>query len=224
MANIKAVEGNAEDRQRISTVYTRAFAHDPVIEYMLGMTPEKKSAYLPKYFDYLTVAASLNKGLFFEANDWSSCAVCMPPQQKIDSPRTLIPSGLIWMTLDVGIASSWRMISEFPSAVGPAKKKGLGNQKDFYYLFFIATDPDHQGQGLASAIIRVLQERAGKEGLPIWLEATTTKSRDTYQRLGFKEVEEVRAGKGKVNADGIREKDGKGVPLWAMIWWPESKA
>lgn len=80
------------------------------------------------------------------------------------------------------------------------------------------TDP-----GLAPAILRKVLERAGKEGLPVWIEATTERSRHTYRKVGFEDVAEVKLGKGKVNAEGRLEKGGPGVSMFAMIWWPEKK-
>lgn len=65
------------------------------------------------------------------------------------------------------------------------------------------------------------QEKAQAENLPIWLEATTPDSRNLYLSLGFQEIEEVILGKGKVMADGTPKTGGSGVPLYAMVWWPE---
>ena len=56
--------------------------------------------------------------------------------------------------------------------------------------------------------------------MPIWLEATTMRSRDVYLKLGFKVVEEMVLGKGEAGADGRAKKGGEGVKIWAMIWRP----
>lgn len=66
------------------------------------------------------------------------------------------------------------------------------------------------------------QEIARAANLPIWLEATTAKSRNLYLSLGFQEIEKITLGKGKVTADATPKKGGPGVSLWAMVWWPES--
>jgi ribosomal protein S18 acetylase RimI-like enzyme len=116
--------------------------------------------------------------------------------------------------------SKQRMLYEFPSLTDPAKKKGLKGQKNYYYVFFVGTDPNAQGQGMCSAIMRECQARAAKEGLPVWLEATTEKSMKIYSNLGWELVEEMVLGKGKAKADGALEKGGEGVKFWAMVWWP----
>ena len=56
--------------------------------------------------------------------------------------------------------------------------------------------------------------------MPIWLEATTPRSRDVYLKLGFEVVEEIVLGKGKAGEDGRAKKGGEGVKVWAMIWRP----
>jgi hypothetical protein len=76
------------------------------------------------------------------------------------------------------------------------------------------------GLGLAKAIIQDHQKTARAANLPIWLEATTAGSRALYLSMGFKEVEEIRLGKGKVAADASIQPHGPGVTLWAMVWWP----
>jgi hypothetical protein len=65
------------------------------------------------------------------------------------------------------------------------------------------------------------QRTAQADNLPIWLEATTPGSRSLYLSMGFEEVEEIVLGKGKVAADASLQTGGSGIPLWAMVWWPQ---
>lgn len=70
--------------------------------------------------------------------------------------------------------------------------------------------------------MRYHQRIAQSENLPIWLEATTRNSRDLYLSLGFQQIEEITLGKGKVTANAEVQAGGPGIPLYAMVWWPES--
>lgn len=53
----------------------------------------------------------------------------------------------------------------------------------------IGVDPDFQGQGLASKLIRPMLERIDAEGLPVCLETNTEENIAIYERFGF-EVKE----------------------------------
>lgn len=104
------------------------------------------------------------------------------------------------------------MLWDFQNQSDGCKKRGLRDDNGkkitrYNYLFFIATDPEARGQGLASKIVaRYQREHAD---LPMWLEATTRKSRDIYERCGFREVEEMKLGVGTHANSGVLEKGKK---------------
>jgi len=75
-----------------------------------------------------------------------------------------------------------------------------------YYLWLLAVDPDRQGRGIGSALMRPVLDRCDDEGVPAYLEATSTRNRDLYLRNGFEVVEMVHW-------------PGGGPPLWLM--WRE---
>lgn len=113
------------------------------------------------------------------------------------------------------------MFLEWEPMSNASKAKGLAGESRYYYVFFVATKESARGKGFCSAIMRDYQAIASREGVPIWLEATTVKSMRIYQKLGWEVVDELVLGKGKVNADGLPLKGGEGVPVWGMVWWPK---
>jgi GNAT superfamily N-acetyltransferase len=120
------------------------------------------------------------------------------------------------------------MLIEFDKESARCKNKGLrdekGNQiKKYHYLWFIGTDPEARGQGLASRLVALREEQVAADNVPIWLEATTERSRDVYAKQGFEVVDVMRLGQGTHNADGVPEKGGPGIRIWAMIWKPKKK-
>jgi GNAT superfamily N-acetyltransferase len=119
------------------------------------------------------------------------------------------------------VTARQRMLVEYTPLADAAKAKGLKGRKQYFYVFFLGTHPDARQKGLASAIMREYQARAAKEGVPLWLEATTAYSMRLYERLGFRIVDEMVLGKGKVDADGLECKGGEGVKIWGMIWEAE---
>ena len=115
------------------------------------------------------------------------------------------------------------MLLEFEPLTASARSLAIAKKEKYLYLFFIGTREDCRGRGYASTLIRRRQVLATEANLPIWLEATTVKSRDIYLKLGFEVVQEIVMGKGRVGSDGLVTKGEKaiGVPLWGMVWRPE---
>ena len=77
-----------------------------------------------------------------------------------------------------------------------------------YYTPYVGVEPESQGRGIGSALIRPILERCDREGVAAYLEATTPRNRALYLRNGFEVVEELRVPKG-------------GPPLWPM--WREPR-
>lgn len=168
-------------------------------------------------------AAQLNSAICQETNDFQSVAVWMPPGKRVDNEFTILQSGLVSVVLKLGLGGLKRIFIDFQASTDKAKKRYLKGVKRYWYLFFIATEEVARGKGLASRIIEGWKEVAKKEGLPIWLEATTARSRDVYVRCGFEVLEEMVIGKGTHASSGEVEKGGPGVSIWAMVWWPEKR-
>lgn len=90
------------------------------------------------------------------------------------------------------------------------------------HLFFVAKDcnsdtvytkPDVSIKELFSAIIKM----AASQGWPLYLEATSAHSRGVPESFGFRVVEEVTVGVGRVNEKGVAIEDGRGVSLWMAV-------
>lgn len=64
------------------------------------------------------------------------------------------------------------------------------------YLAFLATDPDHQGRGLGSSLLRAMAERCSAEGLPMYLENTKPENESFYRHHGFEVIHDIHLGPG----------------------------
>jgi Acetyltransferase (GNAT) domain len=122
------------------------------------------------------------------------------------------------------------MLLEYEPLTTSARSLALAPGEQHFYVFFVGTREDCRGRGLASSLLRNYQSRATAANMPIWLEATTAKSRDIYLKLGFESVQEIVLGKGRVGSDGLvvkasgdgdGEKEAIGVQVWGMVWRPE---
>jgi GNAT superfamily N-acetyltransferase len=71
-----------------------------------------------------------------------------------------------------------------------------------YYLMLLGVRPDHQGTGIGGALLRAVLDRADRDGVPAYLEATSLRNRALYERHGFEVTAELRTS--------------DCPPLWAM--------
>lgn len=76
-------------------------------------------------------------------------------------------------------------------------------EEPLYYLQFVSTVPAVQGQGIGSALLRDMLGRADREGLPSYLEATSSRNRALYERHGYVTT-------------GVFTLPDDGPPLWCM--------
>jgi GNAT superfamily N-acetyltransferase len=232
------IGGGSDRAAAAAALLGEVFKTDPVLNYMLHTMPtEKRMEFFPRYFRQLLTAAAVNHAVFDEA--WISdkpgdpkappacSAVWMPPGERVDALRSYFLPEFWQMLMGIGVSGLRRMLGDFQDQANKAKKMGLVNAdgsriKAYWYVFFIGTDAAARGKGLGSEIIRRMQAKCEEKALPIWLESTTARSHQLYQRLGFEDVTSWILGKGEVDADGYTKKNGEGVPIWAMVWFPKS--
>jgi GNAT superfamily N-acetyltransferase len=90
-----------------------------------------------------------------------------------------------------------------------AKVESNHPESDHHYLAFVGLEPELQGKGLGTALMRPVLERCERERLPAYLEASSPRNRACYERQGFAVTEEFSFPRG-------------GPPSWRM--WREPGA
>lgn len=206
-----------------TALHGESFKTDPVINFMLNkLSPEERQPYIPTWMGQLLKAEGLNGGIFDEVDSFASSALWIPPGQNMDNLRTYWEAGLLSVIYHLGISGVKKMLWDYQRRMGRVKADALKKRgwTEYYYLFFISTREEHRGKGLGAMLIDRFQARAGVEGKPIWLEATTEGSMRLYKRLGFQIVDEMVLGEGTADRNGNEENAGLGVRICAMIWEP----
>jgi GNAT superfamily N-acetyltransferase len=61
-----------------------------------------------------------------------------------------------------------------------------------WYLSLLGTDPDAQGQGLGSAVLKPVLEQCDSDGVGAYLESSKQRNLDFYARYGFRIAGELR--------------------------------
>jgi GNAT superfamily N-acetyltransferase len=59
------------------------------------------------------------------------------------------------------------------------------NGREHYYLWGLVVDPAHKQQGIGTALLKPVVEKADTEKKPIYLETHDEKNVNYYQRLDF---------------------------------------
>lgn len=162
------------DRSAVTATVAQAFADDQAWRYLLGAD---YLAHAPHFAGAL-FDGRVDDGTVWLVADGSAVAMW-------DRPRTAQATGP--MRPDI-----WE---DYAQRVGPAASARLAAYDDacsqvkpitpYWYLGVLATRPDRQRQGLASAVMAPALALADEAGVACCLETSSTKNRAYYDARGF---------------------------------------
>lgn len=169
------------DAARLEVVMAGAFHDDPVIGWLLP-DASRRPARLRRFFGIELRHLALPRGCVWTTNDLSAAALVLPPGRwRVPLSATLREGRAFGVGLGraarLGAAMEWRHAREVR---GP-----------HYYVRDVGVLPEMQGRGLGSALMAPTLERCDREGLPVYLEASSERSAALYERLGFERVSEL---------------------------------
>jgi GNAT superfamily N-acetyltransferase len=98
-----------------------------------------------------------------------------------------------------GIAGITNLVAVLPYVASHLKStlqlinmmESMHPHEPHWYLATLGTDPEVQGKGIGSALMRVVLGHCDDEGLPAYLESSKERNVPFYSRHGFKVVKEV---------------------------------
>ncbi|KAJ6486862.1 hypothetical protein C8R45DRAFT_1098132 [Mycena sanguinolenta] len=238
-------QARPSDFDEISVFDAHAFANDPEMNWFGGLTtaiadeaPAQKARSLENlrvFLDTINHSVALVGGRVTVVaipqesggEKLVAFAAWVPPHKIIEGTLTSIRAKAHRSIFAWGFTMWWRASVIFKPTIGALVKKALkakGYQEtDHYRLEITATDPEFQGKGYSSMLMKEGFEHCGSK--PITLEATTAHSRDVYAHQGFEVVDSLTLGQGVVNSRGLNTKDKEsatGFPVWVMTKWPST--
>jgi len=159
------------ESQAVMDCMTLAFASDPSFRYWwrdptgyLKWFPQFALAMGERGFDHGTVHTTAN----FEA-----AAMWLPPGVEPDETRV--------DALDLpGDAQTAEISNEIQAAMASYHPK-----EPHWYLWMIGVDPQFQGKGYGSALLKHMLDRIDADGATAYLESSTPKNIPLYERHGF---------------------------------------
>jgi ribosomal protein S18 acetylase RimI-like enzyme len=193
------------DAQGAGTTLAAAFHDDPVISYLLP-DAERRPARATRFFA-LMARIQLGLGHVYVRNQSGDgppdgVAIWAPPGHwKI--PTTTIVRTMPELTRVFG--------AKTPRSLGvlTTMEKRHPAEPPHWYLEFVGTAPSRRGQGVATAVLAPVLERADAEGVPAYLENSNEVNLGLYARLGFEVTGTFAVAKG-------------GPTMWSM--WREPRS
>ena len=164
----------------LAQALARAFYEDPVAAWMMPRD-ERRLGQLERAFEIGLDGLFMREGECWTTDGVVGGAIWQPPgtwrvpagrQLRLLGPMALVYRGDLWRSL--------RAFQEL--------EREHPRDRDHWYLPFIGVDPEWQGKGLGTALLRPILDRCDAEGLPAYLEASTPRNRTCYERNGFEVI------------------------------------
>ena len=165
----------------------RAFASDPFHAYLAGDAPERSQRMRDGWSGILRFTSD-RLSTTYTTDDLAGVAIWHPPGYHgagfIDSMR-MLPS----VSRLAGGYGRLREVSRAIEALEARRREHV--PMPHFYLSALGVEPERQGEGIGTALMRPVLERADREQHPAYLETATGRNVLLYERQGFSVVEEL---------------------------------
>ena len=175
-----------DDIPELAGVLTRAFAHDPYFEWMIGDARDRTIRMREDWRAILRLA-SAQLSETWTTNDRAGAAIWVPPGRKASTMLEALRFGPAFARL-IG----WSRVGAVSSGVAVLERRRDQHVPvPHYYLSALGVDPSRQGSGIGSALLAPVLAKADATGVPAYLETATARNVLLYERHGFDVVEEL---------------------------------
>lgn len=170
-----------------SYVLSRAFQNDPVIRWQIP-DANKRLSKLQYFWEFILRIGIKYGEVYATSEDLEGIAVWRPSKKLILAYWKYIKNGIIKLPLKFGIKATKRIT--FFQAVNDSIRN-IYMKVPYWYLGPLAVDPQYQGKGFASMLLKPMLERIEKERVPIWVEINSERNVSFYQHFDFYIIEEI---------------------------------
>ena len=171
-ALMKIATATESDRTTIFNMLAKAFAEDPYVSWLY---PDKaqRMAVWPQVMESIGGKA-IGCGTAYVTSDNSGAALWLPPEVESDVEKKIhiLKNSLPQSRMKVVKEIDRQYCSLMPDS-SP------------WILSIIAVDPDHQQQGIGSALLEYSIEQIGKNARELFVLSCNPNNLSLYQRFGF---------------------------------------
>src|SRR3954467_2140601 len=179
-----------------------AFRDDPVFEFLVPADAKGREARLMTFFTSMARSYVRRDKHAFVADEGRGGALWAAPG------TWRLPPSEIMRETPASIKAFGRNLPKALRLLGQVE--GLHpKEPNHWYLGYLGTRCDSQGQGIGSAMLREVLAQADDTRTPAYLESSNERNLTLYERHGFRVVEEIKA-------------LGVGPSIWRMWRDPQS--
>jgi GNAT superfamily N-acetyltransferase len=173
-----------EDIDAIAASLSRAFEDDPVWTYLLPDAASRLKR-LVRYFVTAMRLQHIPHSTSYTDSALAGAALWDPPGHWRMTPSQYVlgTPGFI-RSFGGGTLNAMRTLS--------AVEKRHPAGPPHYYLAVLGTDPDHQGKGIGSSVLKPVLDKCDHDGVGAYLESSKESNIAFYARHGFELRGEVR--------------------------------
>ena len=169
------------DGPAVSRALSGAFYDDPVFRWIYPDEGRRAGA-LPGFFDLFGEAIGRH-GVSLAVGDGVGAALWVPPGASVVEEGDGEAFGTALAALSPEDAGRLAVCNEVLESHHPSAP--------CWYLNLLGVAPDHQGEGVGSALLGAALARCDEAGEPAYLEATSAANRRLYERHGFRFVRDL---------------------------------
>lgn len=188
----------------LGAVLADAFAEDPVFGWLIPPGAPGREARLRTFFTSMSRSYLRRGKPCYLAGDGSAAALWSPP-----GSWALPVSEIVREAVPSGTAFRGRLVRALRTQL-QVERLHAGQSSPHWYLGYLGTHRDWQGQGLGTRMLREVLTDADARGVPAYLESSNERNLTLYERNGFRVVGEHRA-------------LGHGPSIWRMWRDPQSR-
>ena len=172
------------DLERSTQVLVRAFREDPLTHYFIPPCDYWEEL-VSKYFAFRLRFGIMYGEVYGISPAIEGLAAWFAPGKSDMTTFRMMRSGGMSLSRDMGneIISRMNMIGEYTS-----KTRKQHVQEPHWHLFPIAVDPEFQGKGHASTLMKPMLDRITEQGKPCYLETQKETNVALYEHFGFEVI------------------------------------
>ncbi|HYB23027.1 MAG TPA: GNAT family N-acetyltransferase [Solirubrobacteraceae bacterium] len=174
----------AQDVPALAAMLARAFLDDPVASW--AWQADELRPHALERFQAIRLRQLLGGQEIWTTDDLSSAALWAPPGSWHMSLREVAVLARCFLhprlfTRVPLVALGWERL-----------ERAHPRRPPHFYLAVLGTEPDAQGQGLGSAVLRPVLDQCDGDQVCAYLESSKERNVDFYARHGFRVLEEIR--------------------------------